>query len=66
MTISPNNGNRWLKVREVAQLLGYNKHTIYLWVREGFIPCVRLANGQIRFKPADIEKWADEQTVGKL
>ena len=66
MPISSNGGNQRLRVRQVAELLGYNQDTIYRWAREGFIPCIRLANGQIRFKLSDIEKWEDEQTVGKL
>ena len=45
-----------LKVQALSQRLQIKPSTLYAWVSQGKIPCVRI-HGLIRFRPADIEGW---------
>lgn len=45
-----------LTVRELARYLQLNEKTVYEWVGEGRLPCIRLGN-RIRFAPNDITRW---------
>ena len=44
-----------LTVKDVAQILGVHKLTIYAWCRSGVLPHVKIAN-TIRFNPVEIEQ----------
>lgn len=44
-------------VRQVAAWLGKSANTIYLWAREGLIPCKRVGRSYI-FDKAALLKWA--------
>jgi excisionase family DNA binding protein len=50
-----------LTVDEAATLLALRPTTIYQWVREGRLPCVRLGPRAIRFTRSLLEQWASEQ-----
>jgi excisionase family DNA binding protein len=43
-------------VKDLAARLQVKDKTIYAWVSQGKIPCVKV-NGVIRFDPGDIESW---------
>ena len=43
-------------VKDLAARLQVKDKTIYAWVSQGKIPCVKV-NGVIRFDPEDIEHW---------
>ena len=43
-------------VKDMAARLQVKDKTIYAWVSQGKIPCVKV-NGVIRFDPGDIESW---------
>ena len=58
-------GSKRLTVREVAELLGVHKFTIYRWAKTGRIPCIRFRR-HLRFRVSDIEKWEDKHSYGKL
>lgn len=38
-----------ITVEEAARLLGVKRQTVYLWVREGSIPCYRVGKRLIKF-----------------
>lgn len=46
-----------LTAEEVAEMLRVKKKTVYDWVRLRRIPYCRVGR-LVRFKPADLEKWA--------
>jgi excisionase family DNA binding protein len=52
--------DRLLSVPEVAALLGVSRAQVYRYVEAG-LPCVRLSNRVLRFRPSDLERWVDEQ-----
>jgi excisionase family DNA binding protein len=71
---SPNKGgtmpntvtqDKRLTAREVAELLGLDRDTIYKWARAGRIPCIKFRH-RMRFRLSDIERWEKQQTVGKF
>lgn len=58
--------NKILTSQEVADLLGFKKRTIQKWVREGYIPYLKLGGKTIRFLEADLDNWlANHQKGGK-
>ena len=48
-----------LTVRDMATRLQVKDKTIYAWVSQGKIPCVKV-NGVIRFDPEEIEPWLQQ------
>jgi excisionase family DNA binding protein len=48
---------------ECARRLGVSDHTLYLWIRAGIIPHVRLGPKLIRFRPQDVERFIDSREV---
>jgi excisionase family DNA binding protein len=38
-----------ITVQEAAKLLGVKRQTVYLWVRQGLIPCYRVGKRLIKF-----------------
>ena len=47
-----------LTIQDVAQHLQIKPSTLYAWVAQGKIPCVRL-NGLVRFAQEDIDAWVE-------
>ncbi len=59
---------RLLRVQDVAVLVGVTERAVYRWVQEGKIPVVRLPRHdapkpEIRFDPAEIERWMKANTI---
>jgi len=48
---------RWATVDEVADYLKVAKKTIYSWVSQGVIPCIRKDRRIVRFKLNKIDDW---------
>ena len=46
-----------LTVAEAARLLRIRPDTLYHWVSQGRIPCVRLSARCLRFKQDELERW---------
>ncbi len=51
-----NNKDKLWTVKEVAEYLRLDEHTVYRMARKGEIPAYKIA-GQWRFKKDMIEKW---------
>ena len=49
-----------LDIRELSALIGISVGTLYHWVSESRVPCVRLSQRCLRFSVADIEHWLAE------
>ena len=49
-----------MTLKEVAEYLRLNEHTVYRMARKGEIPAFKIA-GQWRFKKEVIDKWISEQ-----
>ena len=45
-----------LTIKDLAEQLRIKPSTLYAWVSQSKIPCVRI-HGLIRFRPEDIEGW---------
>jgi excisionase family DNA binding protein len=43
-------------VEEVSQMLQIGKHTVYRWIKRGWIKAVVLPNGQIRIPKKEIDR----------
>jgi excisionase family DNA binding protein len=54
-----------LTAKQVAELLGLDRQTIYNWAKTGRIPCIKLRH-RMRFRLSDIERWEKQQTSGKF
>jgi len=53
-----------MTVKQVAEYLQMDEHTIYKLARTGLIPSLKIA-GQWRFKKDVIDKWISEQSLGR-
>ena len=51
-----------MTVKQVAEYLQMDEHTIYKLARSGQIPSVKIA-GQWRFKKDVIDKWISEKSL---
>jgi excisionase family DNA binding protein len=49
-------------VKELCVRLKVARSTIYAWVHEGRLPCVKLAGGVVRFQPSAIRAWVAQQS----
>jgi excisionase family DNA binding protein len=56
------NNKLLLNVAEVSELTGITVGTLYHWVSQGRIPCVRLSSRCLRFRFKDIETWVERFT----
>jgi excisionase family DNA binding protein len=54
-----------LTAKEVAEMLGLHRQTIYNWAVSGRIPCIKFRH-RMRFRLSDIERWEKQQTIGKF
>ena len=54
-----------MTVKEVAEYLQLDEHTIYRMARKGEIPAYKIA-GQWRFKKELIEQWLEKCVTGKI
>jgi len=54
-----NNKDKLWTVKEVAEYLQLDEHTIYRMARKGEIPAYKVA-GQWRFKKKMIEEWLEQ------
>jgi excisionase family DNA binding protein len=49
--------NRLMNVKDVAAYLGIDPFSVYHWVSQGRLPCVRLSARCLRFRSEDIEQY---------
>lgn len=61
-TAPPNGQKKYLKVKDVAELLGKSEGGIYNWVSQKRIPHFHVG-GSVRFDREDLEKWVEQQKV---
>lgn len=55
--------DRYLKVTEVAEMLGVSRSTIWRWRKVGFLPTAYKINDRmIRWKEDDIKDWVEMRT----
>ncbi len=54
-----------MTVKQVAEYLQIDEHTIYKLTRTGLIPSLKIA-GQWRFKKDVIDKWISEGSLEKV
>jgi len=58
----PDKEEKLMTVKEVAEYLQLDEHTVYRMARKGEIPAYKIA-GQWRFKKKLIEKWLEEHRL---
>jgi excisionase family DNA binding protein len=54
-----------MTVKQLAEYLQMNEHTIYKLARSGKIPSIKIA-GQWRFKKDIIDKWIAEKSMERI
>jgi len=54
-----------LTVKQVAEYLQMNEHTIYRLARSGQIPSIKIV-GQWRFKKEIIDKWISDESLERV
>ncbi len=66
MTLFKIDPPRFLKVPEVCELLGVEKHTLKNWRLQGVgPPHVFLSSRLLRYPSEELEAWASDPTRGK-
>ena len=58
-------GREIMTVKQVAEYLQMDEHTIYKLARSGQIPSIKIA-GQWRFKKDVIDKWIENESIGSI
>lgn len=53
-----------MDVPEVAAALRVSQPTIYAWAKSGKLPCIRLGELALRFRPEDVVAFIDGQAQG--
>jgi excisionase family DNA binding protein len=51
-----------LTAKEVAEMIGCSKKTVYSWAELGNIPCIKFGQGKkslLRFNPEKIQEWIE-------
>ncbi|MCD6569177.1 MAG: helix-turn-helix domain-containing protein [Deltaproteobacteria bacterium] len=51
-----------MTIKQIAEYLQMNEHTIYKLARSGQIPSIKIA-GQWRFKKEIIDKWISDESL---
>jgi len=46
---------RLLTVKELAELLGLNPGSVYHWLSEQRLPCIRFSRRCVRFRESDVQ-----------
>jgi len=54
-----------MTVKQVAEYLQMDEHTVYKLARSGLIPSIKIA-GQWRFKKDVIDKWISEESLERV
>lgn len=54
---------RLLTVDETAEMLGVAKQTLYNWVHQRRVPCVKVSRTKLSFDEDDLQKWLDAHRV---
>ncbi len=54
-----------MTVKQMAEYLQMDEHTIYKLARSGLIPSIKIA-GQWRFKKDVIDKWISEESLERV
>jgi excisionase family DNA binding protein len=49
-------------VNDLCVRLKIARSTVYAWVHEGRLPCVKLVGGIVRFQPSAIRAWVAQQS----
>ncbi len=52
---------RFLTMKEVGDLMGVDRSTIYNWKRRGVLPYYKIGKRAVRFKLTEILQWLDIQ-----
>lgn len=50
---------RLLTVRELARVLGVASGSIYHWLSDGRLPCIRFSRRCVRFRESDVQQLID-------
>ncbi len=63
--VSRKKQQRWLTLKEAADLLGIHPATLRVWADEGAIPSFRTRGGHRRFAVEDVQAFLEKHTRGK-
>ena len=58
-------GQRLLTIAQLAERLGVHVNTVRNWANRGLIPHIKLPSGYRRFKPEEVERFAQEMGLGE-
>jgi prophage regulatory protein len=54
--------DRYLKVNEVATMLGVSRSTVWRWRKVGFLPAAyKISERMIRWREEDIKEWMEQR-----
>lgn len=54
--------DRYLKVNEVATMLGVSRSTVWRWRKVGFLPpAYKISERMIRWREEDIKEWMEQR-----
>jgi excisionase family DNA binding protein len=54
-----------LTVKELAERLGLAPGSLYHWLSEGRLPCVRFSSRCVRFREKDVEELIEKMSSSK-
>lgn len=56
-----NDDDDLLDKRATAELLGVSTATVLRWARIGYLPCVRLTDRTLRFRPSELDAFIESK-----
>jgi excisionase family DNA binding protein len=56
-------GDRLIRAREVAELLGLSSSTVLDWFESGRLPGFKLSSRAVRFRESEVVAWLEERHV---
>jgi len=56
---------RYLKPKEVREMLGISRQTLWEWTKKGIIKAVRLPTGRFRYPESEVKRILEEMKKWK-
>lgn len=54
-------GEKFLTMKEVGDLIRVDRSTVYNWKRRGLLPHYKIGKRAVRFKLAEVLRWLETQ-----
>lgn len=57
---------RWMRMHQLVQYVGYSKWTIYSWIKNREFPHSKPTNRGLLFDKMRVDEWLKEREIGYI